>query len=178
MAGILQALELTKEVWNTIPEEYQEKITKAVAEDQINLAKQILAKIPSEFKVIKGLISEAEWSNLFSSGFNLETFTQKAELRGLIGKEFWTDEMLRMPLARYKRHVVAEGIAEDKADVPIQGMAKRLNLDLNYLRRLFYGIEKTKGKSVETPKQASKPEPENPSTTEKEEIVIEGAKEE
>jgi hypothetical protein len=185
MSEVAIALGVSKEVWDAIPDEYKQKITKAVVEGQINLAKQILAtglrtvgignptkELPSELKLTKELISEAEWNNFLSSGFSLETFTQKAELRGLIGREHWTDEMLRMPLARYKQHVVAEGISEDKADLPIQDMAKRLNLDLNHLRRLYYGIEKIKGKLVETPKPEGKKEP-----TEKEEIVLKGTEE-
>jgi hypothetical protein len=171
MVEIYQTLGLTKEAWNALPEEYQEKAAKAVGDGAINLAKQIVAKIPSELKLIKGLVSQAEWSNIFSSGFSLETFTQKAEFRGMIGKDCWTDGMLCMPLARYKRHVAAEGIPEDQADIEIQKMATRLNLDLNHLRRLFYGVE-LRGKSVETPKQTPKPELEKPASTEKEEIVL------
>ena len=123
-------------------------------------------ELSPELKIVKELIAKSEWNNLFSSGFSLEAFTQKAELRGLLGKEFWTDDMLRMVLNRYKQHVIAEGIPEDKADIPLQEMAKRLGLELNHLRRLFYGIEKIRGKLLETHKEQA--------PTEKEHIVLEG----
>lgn len=110
--------------------------------------------LPPEVQVVANLIKNAEYNGIFDSGFNMADFSQKAEWRGMIGEQFWSDPMLEALMARFRQHVASHDVKPEEVDSLLNQLHLKINVDLNRIRRTYYGtLDLIKGKqkkNVET----------------------------
>jgi hypothetical protein len=109
--------------------------------------------LPPEVQVVANLIKASEYSGIFDSGFNLADFSQKAEWRGMIGEQYWSEQMLEALMARFRQHVASHETKPEDIDNLLGVLSSKIAVDLNRVRRCFYGILTVKGtkKTEETP---------------------------
>lgn len=109
--------------------------------------------LPADVQVIANLIKASEYSGLFDSGFNLADFAQKAEWRGMFGEPYWSDQMLEHLMNRFRQHVASHETKSEEVDGLLKLLSSKINVDLNRIRRCFYGIPALKHgkKTEETP---------------------------
>lgn len=148
MSEVIVALGVSKEVWNAIPEEHRKKIKKAVVEGQINLAKQMLAKVlgknnPTEEKKELNLIEKActaaiDTGFFGDKHFHLENLGVICQRRGLVGKEIWNPKKLSLPLRLFAKE--SQGMEEENIDQLLNNFAKAIEIDRNKIKRHFYSI--------------------------------------
>jgi len=188
MAEVIQALGITKDVWDKIPEEYQQKITKAVIDRQIDLAKQMLAKIlgkgnpAPQFNPVEKAVADA-WNVDFFGGkhWSPEKFSNICRMRGLVGAEIWNHKALSAPLKLFVQ--ATKDTEEEKLNALLHNFAVALALEENAVRRHFYAIrlgyedvflvhiaeqEKKRKKLEELVEEAESEAPEKEETEEKE----------
>jgi hypothetical protein len=96
--------------------------------------------LPPEVQVVANLIKNAEYSGIFDSGFNLADFAQKAEFRGMKGEQLWTDQMLERLMARFRQHIASHETKSEDIDNLLGVLSSKIAVDLNRVRRCFYGI--------------------------------------
>ena len=72
---------------------------------------------------------------------NIEMFIKKSEFRGLVTEEAWTDEMLGLALATYRKQAISESKDEQTIDNILKIFAQRLGIDPNRVRHSFYGLQ-------------------------------------
>jgi len=93
-----------------------------------------------ELQIVANLIKNAEYSGMFDSGFNLADFAQKAEFRGMKGEQFWTDQMLERLMVRFRQHIASHETKPEVIDGLLGVLSSKISVDLNRVRRCFYGI--------------------------------------
>jgi len=96
--------------------------------------------MPLELQVVTELIKRSEYSGIFDSGFNLDVFAQKAEFRGMKGEQYWSDQMLEAVLERFRQQYRSHDMKPEDADSQLALLSSKIGVDLNRLRRAFYGI--------------------------------------
>lgn len=95
--------------------------------------------LPPEVQIIANLIKASEYHGIFDSGFNIADFAQKAEWRGMVGEQFWSDSMLEALMNRFRQHVTSHDVNPEEADGFLRQLASKISLDLNRVRRAYYG---------------------------------------
>jgi len=96
--------------------------------------------LPPDVQVVANLIKASEYSGLFDSGFNLADFAQKAEWRGMYGEPYWSDQMLEHLMNRFRQHVASHETKPEEVDGLLRVLSSKIAVDLNRVRRCFYGI--------------------------------------
>ena len=137
---------------------------------RIEKAKEIIAKI----------VKEGASQFLWNWSFDLHTVGSRLEFRGLKGEGLWDSELLEMVLVPYREHVKRQNLDEAQVDADLKFLAEKIAMPIDKIRKQFYVFEFGKSEKAESEKAPAKtPETKRePPSTEKEEIVIEGAKEE
>lgn len=106
--------------------------------------------MPFEVKVVTDLIKASEYNGFFDSGFNIADFAQKAVFRGLKGEDLWTSQMLELVMARFRQHIASHEMEPEKTDEFLSMLSSKIIVDLDRIRRCFYGIPEPKtAKDVE-----------------------------
>lgn len=151
--AVLTALGISKEVWKAVPEEDRKKITKAVVEGNIALAKKMLAacgvikKAGSDnptmekegFNPIEKACADAfDRGWLGDKHFNIEKFGIICQRRGLIGTEVWNQKDLSLPLGLFAKE--AKGMDDERIDALLDSFAEAIDFDANLMKRHFYAI--------------------------------------
>jgi hypothetical protein len=113
--------------------------------------------------VLKSLVEYGRFSEWFglSSGFSLRKVADRAFLHGCIDK-FWTTKALETIIAPFRTYATKEGLTEKVIDTELDYFAKKLVVELNLLRRVYYRIGEAE------PKDSSKLEEPELDTSEKE----------
>jgi hypothetical protein len=142
---ILTILGVSKEVWSSIPEDYRQKITKAVVEKQIDLAKQLLAKVLGkgnplpQFNPIAKAVADAFDRGFFGdTHFNMQKLHAICRKRGLVGTDVWTSKELSAPLRLFEKET--KNTEEDQVDALLNGLAATIAFNANMIKRHFYAI--------------------------------------
>lgn len=148
MADVTVALGISKDVWNAIPEDYRQKITKAIGEGQIDVAKQLLAKIlekgnptkeKKEFNPIEKACLDAFDIGFFGDRhWNMNKFIMICEQRGLAGSDVWSQKMLSLPLGLFERE--SKDIEVKTIDEILNRFAEAIDFDRNAIKQHFYAI--------------------------------------
>ena len=155
MSEVAVALGVSKEVWKALPEEYQQKIKKAIVEGNINLAKQLLAKAISlgkivvrtgnptrkaeEFNPIEKACTDAIVTGFFGDRhFHLENLGVICQRRGLVGTEIWNPQKLSLSLRLFAKE--SQGMEEENIDQLLNNFAKAIEIDRNKIKRHFYAV--------------------------------------
>jgi hypothetical protein len=109
-------------------------------------------EMPLEIQIVTRLIKLSEYNGIFDSGFNLADFAQKAELRGMKGEPYWSDQMLEAVMERFRQHYRSHDMKPEDADSQLALLSSKIGVDLNRLRRAFYGYpDLSHQKTTETP---------------------------
>ena len=93
-----------------------------------------------EVQVVTNLVNASEYRGIFDSGFNLADFAQKAEFHGMKGEQLWTDQMLERVMARFRQHIASHETKPEEIDNLLGVLSSKIDVDLNRIRRCFYGI--------------------------------------
>ncbi len=96
--------------------------------------------LPPDVQVVANLIKASEYSGLFDSGFNIADFAQKAEFHGMKGEQLWNDQMLERLMARFRQHIASHETKPEEIDNLLCVLSSKITVDLNRIRRCFYGI--------------------------------------
>lgn len=156
MSEVVTALGISKDVWDALPEEYQQKIKKAIIEGNINLAKQMLAKAISLGKIVVGKGNPTKEKKEFNplektcvdaitSGFfgdrhfDLRNHGAICQRRGLVGREVWDSKKLSLPLRLFAKE--SRGMEEEQIDELLHNFAGAIDFDENLVKRHFYAIK-------------------------------------
>jgi hypothetical protein len=199
---ILTTLGISAEVWRSIPQEDKERIIQAVKVGSIDVAKKIAqislgaVEVTKRMLAIgnphsKGMLKEVVEKVakkgvsqfLWDWKFNIRDVALSLEFRALKGEDLWVSEVLEIVLSPFREHVKRQGFDEATVDGDLKFLAEKIGVPIDKIRKQFYVFEFGKPEKVEPAKAPQKVEPtRTPETkgesTEKEEIVLEGAKEE
>ena len=112
---------------------------------------KIVAPVPVQIQAVTAVIKASEYHGLFDSGFNIVTFAQQAEYRGMKGEELWTQEMLQQPMTRYQQQVASHPTEPEKIDAALNLLSAKINVNIDRIRRCFYGIPEPNPKAAPEP---------------------------
>lgn len=94
---------------------------------------------------------------LWERGYDLDKVAQHLEYYGFVGAELYTDDLLELILAPFRDYTKQEEMSEKNIDESLELLAKKIGVDINILRRLFYSTEferfKMKVVKAEEPKE-------------------------
>ncbi|MGE5533375.1 MAG: hypothetical protein ACM3UN_03390 [Bacillota bacterium] len=107
-----------------------------------------ITPIPAELQAVDAIIKSSEYRGIFDSGFNIVTFAQQAEYRGMKGEKVWTQEMLQQAMTRYQQQVATHPIEPEKIDEALRMLSTKINVNIDRIRRCFYGIPEPTSKAV------------------------------
>jgi hypothetical protein len=96
--------------------------------------------LPPELKVVADLLDACTTQGIFGRGFDINTFIKKAEFRGLVA-EYWDDAKLDLAMARLRKQTIEDAKSEEDLDKILQTLASKIQVEVNQIRRIFYGIE-------------------------------------
>jgi hypothetical protein len=102
--------------------------------------KKAVEPIPVQLQAVVAVIKASEYSGIFDSGFNIIIFAQQAEYRGMTGEALWTQEMLQKAMSRYQQHIASHPIEPEKIDEALCLLSAKINVNIDRIRRCFYGI--------------------------------------
>jgi hypothetical protein len=112
--------------------------------------KKAVEPIPAELQAVATIIKASEYHGIFDSGFNIVTFAQQAEYRGMKGEKVWTQEMLQQSLTRYQQQVATHPTEPEKIDEALRLLSAKINVNIDRIRRCFYGIPEPISKAAPT----------------------------
>lgn len=130
----------------------QKKIIKAVAEGNIDLAKQMFEIVSGVAKIVLGgnptegfnpveraCADSVKTGLLGDRHFDIEKFNIICQRRGLLGSEIWSQPNLTVPLRLFAKE--AKNMKDEQIEVLLNAMAEALDLERNLLKRHFYAIK-------------------------------------
>ena len=114
--------------------------------------KKAVEPLSPQLKAVVEIIGESEHNGFFGTGFSIQEAAQKAEFRGLKGEEMWTQEMLQKVTSRYQQHITSRQNDEtkpEKIDVALLFVSAKISVNIDRIRRCFYGIPEPISKASE-----------------------------
>lgn len=109
--------------------------------------KKVADPISVQLHAVTDIIKASEYSSIFDSGFNIVTFAQQAEYRGMKGEEIWTHEMLQKAMSRYQKQIATHPTEPEKIDEALRLLSAKINVNIDRIRRCFYGIPEPSSQS-------------------------------
>jgi len=92
--------------------------------------------------VLKSLVEYGRFSEWFglSNGFSLRKVADRAFLYGCTDK-FWSKEALETIITPFREYATKQGLTEEVIDKELDYLSKKLVVEINLLRRVYYQVE-------------------------------------
>ena len=113
--------------------------------------KKAVEQLSPQLSAVIAIIKESEHDGFFGTGFSIQEVAQKAEFRGMKGEEIWSQEMLQKITARYQQHIASHQTEPEKIDEALNLLSAKINVNIDRVRRCYYGIPEPIGKAVAEP---------------------------
>lgn len=145
--NIVRALGITKDIWDSLPSEYKQKIMKAVTDRQMDVATKLLASAvkgnpdPTKKYDPVARATRDNYTTDFFGGkhWSPEGFVKLCRMQGISG-ELWTHSTLSPVLKLFVQN--AKDMEEPKLDALLRSFAEAIGFNEASLRRHYFSIKR------------------------------------
>lgn len=91
---------------------------------------------------LEKLLKVGTFSELFGlfSGYDLKKVTDKLSLWGLAEKKLWSNKAIETILEPFRKHSRQKNLSEKAIDEALRYFGETANIDVNLVRRVYWGV--------------------------------------